>query len=39
MTVTGIKEAGRTDIQPLLCRVAVAVAVMNGLAVPVMSCY
>ena len=29
MTVTGIKEAGHTEIQPLLCRVAEAVAVMN----------
>jgi len=29
MTVTGIKAAGHTDIQPLLC----CVAVMTGLAV------
>ena len=33
MTVTGIKEAGHTEIQPLLCGVAEAVAVMIGLAV------
>ena len=39
MTVTGIKEAGHTEIQPLLCRVAEAVAVMTGLAVQVVSCY
>jgi len=39
MTVTGINEAGHTEIQPLLCRVAEAVAVMNGLAVLVVSCY
>jgi hypothetical protein len=38
MTVTGIKEAGHRDIQPILCRVAVAVLVMNGLAVQVVSC-
>jgi len=31
MTVTGIKEAGHTEIQSLLCRVAEAVAVMTGL--------
>ena len=30
--MTGIKEAGHTEIQPLLCRVAEAVAVMTGLA-------
>ena len=30
MTVTGIKAAGHTDIQPLLCCVAVDVAVMTG---------
>jgi len=35
MTVTGMKEAGHTDIQPLLC----CVAVMTGLAVWVVSCY
>jgi hypothetical protein len=32
MTVTGIKEAGHTDIQPLLCCIAERVAVMTGLA-------
>ena len=32
MTVTGIKGAGHTEIQPLLCRVAEAVAVLTGLA-------
>ena len=37
--VTGIKEAGHTEIQPLLCCVAEAVAVMTGLAVQVVSCY
>jgi len=37
--VTGIKEVGYTEIQPLLCRVAEAVAVMTGLAMWVMSCY
>jgi len=37
--VTGIKEAGHTEIQPLLCRVAQAVTVMTGLAVQVASCY
>jgi hypothetical protein len=31
MTVTGTKEAGHTEIQPLLRRVAEAVAVMSGL--------
>jgi len=31
--VTGIKEAGHTEIQPLLCCVAEAVAVMTRLAV------
>ena len=31
--VTCIKEAGHTEIQPLLCCVAEAVAVMSGLAV------
>jgi len=37
--VTGIIEAGHsTEIQPLLCCVAEAVAVMTGLAVQVMSC-
>jgi len=35
MTVTSIKAAGHTAIQPLLC----CVAVMTGLAVRVMSCY
>jgi len=35
MTVTGIQAAGHTGIQLLLC----CVAVMNGLAVQVMSCY
>jgi len=39
MTVTGIKEAGHTEIQPLLCGVAEAVAVMIGLAVWIVSCY
>ena len=38
MTVTGIKKAGHTEIQPLLCHVAEAVAVLTGLAVGVMSC-
>jgi len=33
MRVTCIKEAGHTEIQPLLCRVAEAIAVMIGLAV------
>jgi len=33
-----IKEARQTEIQPLLCCVAQAVAVMTGLAVQVMSC-
>jgi len=33
MRVTCIKEAGHTEIQPLLCCVAEAVAVMSGLAV------
>ena len=39
MTVTGIQEAGHTEIQPLLCCVPKAVEVMTGLAVQVMSCY
>jgi len=39
MTMTGIQEAGHTEIQPLLCCVAEAVAVMTGLAVWVVSCY
>jgi len=39
VTVAGIKEAGQTEIQPLLCRVARAVAMMTGLAVQVISCY
>jgi hypothetical protein len=38
VTVAGIKEAGHTEIQPLLCCVAVAVAVMTGLAVQAVSC-
>jgi len=33
MSLAGIKEAGHTEIQPLLCCVAEAVAVMTGLAV------
>jgi len=37
--VTGIKEVGHTEIQPLLCCAAEAVAVMTGLAMRVMSCY
>jgi len=37
-SVTGIKETGHTGIQPLLCCVAEAVAVMTGLAVWVVSC-
>jgi len=36
--VTGIK-AGHTEIQPLLCHVAEAAAVMTGLAMQFMSCY
>jgi len=39
MTVTGIKKAGHTEIQPLLCHVAEVVAVMTGLAMRVVSCY
>jgi len=39
MTVSGIKEAGHTEVQPLLCRVAEAISVMTGLAVRVVSCY
>ena len=39
MTVRGIKEAGHTEIQPLLCHVADTVAMMIGLAMRVMSCY
>ena len=35
MTVTGIKETGHTEIQPILCHVAV----MAGLAMRVMSRY
>ena len=31
MTVTGIKKAGHTEIQPLLCHVAEAVVVMTAL--------
>ena len=38
MTVTAIKEAGHTEIQPLLCHVAEVVAVMTELAVRVVSC-
>ena len=30
MTVTGTKEAVHTEIQPLLCHVAEAVAVVTG---------
>jgi len=36
--VTGIKEAGHTEIQPLLCYAAEGVTVMNGSAVRVVSC-
>ena len=39
MTVTGIQEAGHREIQPLLCCVPEAVAVMTGLAVQVVSFY
>jgi len=39
MTVKSIKEAGHTEVQPLLCHVAEAVAVMTGLVVGVVSCY
>jgi len=39
MTVKGIKKAGHTEIQPLLCHVAEAVAVITGLAMRVVSCY
>jgi len=35
MTVKGIKEAEHTEVQPLLCHVAM----MTGLAVGVVSCY
>ena len=35
--MTGIK--GRTEIQPLQCHVAEAVAVMTGFAMQVLSCY
>ena len=38
-TVTSIKEAGHTEIQPLLYSVAEAVAVVTGLAMKVVSCY
>ena len=38
MTVMDINEAGHREIQPLLCCVAEAVAVMNGLAMRVVSC-
>ena len=37
MTVAGIKEAGHTEIQPLQCCVAEAVAVTTGLAMQVVS--
>jgi len=37
MAVTGTQEAGHTDIQPVLCCVAVAVAVTAELAVKVVS--
>ena len=33
MTVTGIQEAGHTEIQALLCHVPEAGAVMTGLVV------
>jgi len=39
ITVTGIQEAGHTEIQSLLCRVPEAVAVMSGLAMQFVSCY
>ncbi len=39
MTVTGIQEAGHSEIQPLLCRIPETVAVMTALAVQVVSCY
>ena len=29
-TVTGVKEAGHTEIQPLLCHIAEDAAVMTG---------
>jgi hypothetical protein len=35
MTVTGIKETGHTEIQPILRCVAEAAAVMTGLSVRV----
>ena len=38
VTVTGIQEAGHTEIQPPLCCVAEAVAVMTALVVQVMPC-
>ena len=37
--MTGIREAGHTEIQPLLCCVAEAVSVLTGLAMQVVSCY
>ena len=37
--VTGIKEAGYTEIQPLLCHFEEAVAVMTRLVLRVVSCY
>jgi len=39
MTVTGVQKAGHTEIQPLLCCVAEAVALMTRLVVRVVSCY
>ena len=39
MPVTGVYEAGHTEIQPLLCRVVEAVAVMTRLSVQVVSCF
>jgi len=36
---TGLKEAGHTAIQPLLCCVAEVVAMMTGLVMRVVSCY
>jgi len=38
MSVAGIQEAGHREIQPLLCCVAEATAVMTGLVVQVVSC-
>jgi hypothetical protein len=39
MTMKGTKEAGHTEIKPLLYHVAEAVAVMTELAIQVVSCY